>query len=139
MAITVTRFDHTLALVGNQSIDYTNLKVMLTNGYTLVTSETTMTNVSATEVSGNGWTVGGELIANAAWTQVNTNDSRLDGDDISAMASGGSIGPADAHVVYDATNSLPLLHVDFGGSEEAGDATQFRISFAANGIIQLTA
>ena len=138
MAITVTRFDHTLMLVGNQGIDYTNLKVMLTNGYTLATSETTMTNVSAAEVSGNGWSVGGELIANAAWAQVNTNDSRLDGDDISVTASGGSIGPADAHVVYDATNNLPLIHVDFGESKQAGDTTQFKVSFATTGIIQLT-
>lgn len=139
MAITVTRFDHTLKLVGDQSIDYTNLKVMLTSGYTLATSETSMTNISAAEVSGNGWTAGGELIANAAWTQPNTNDGRLDGDDISVTASGGSIGPADAHVVYDATNNFPLIHVDFGENKSADDGTQFKISFAADGIIQLTA
>ena len=136
---TTTRYDHTLKLVGAQSIDYTNLKVMLLNNHTFNSTRTTMTNITGDEVSGNGWTAGGELIANAAWTQVNTNDGRLDGDDISVTASGGSIGPADAHVVYDATNNLPLIYVAYSSDQEAGDGNAFKVTFASNGIIQMTA
>ena len=136
---TTTRYDHTLKLVGDQSIDYTNLKVMLLNNHTFDSTHTTMTNITGDEVSGNGWTAGGEAITNAAWTQVNTNDGRLDGDDISVTASGGPIGPANAHVVYDATNNLPLIYVAYSGDEEAGKGTDFKVTFANTGLLELTA
>lgn len=135
---TVTRYNHTLKLVGDKSIDYANLKVMLLNNHTFDATHTAISSISGDEVSGNGWTAGGEPIANAAWAIVNTNDSRLDGDDISVTASGGSIGPADGHVVYDATNNLPLLYVAYASDQEAGDGTAFKVTFASNGIIQMT-
>lgn len=126
-------FNHTRKLFANGEITLTNLKVMLTNGYTFAPAETTMTNATAAEVSGNGWVAGGPTIASAAITIANTDGAKLDGNDISVTASGGPIGPADGLVVYDATGSWPLFHDSFA-SQEAGDGTAFKVTWDAAGI-----
>ena len=139
MSVTVTPYDHMARLFANGGVDIANLKVMLLSGYTLDTSHTSVSSISSSEVSGNGWPVGGPTIANAAVTTTATNDAMLDGDDVSVTASGGDIGPADAAIVYDATNDNPLVHYAFGGTQTAVDGTPFQIAFNAAGIINWSA
>jgi hypothetical protein len=87
------------------------------------------------EVAGNNWTPFGEPIANATVTTVTTNDTKLDGDDVSKTATGGPIGPARKALVYDWKTMKPLAFVDFGEDEEAGEDTDFKIVWHSNGIV----
>ena len=141
MAVTVTLYNHTTRLLG--SLDLDNLRCMLLDDTaSFVASHTTLTDVAgamhAKEVSGNGWTTGGEFLANVEWKTVTTNDAILDCDDISVVATGGIIGPAYAAVYYDDTHpdDAPLVYIDFGEAVDAGEATPFFITISPNGIIR---
>ena len=144
MAVTISLYDHTVKKLVNKEWIYTTLRVMLlNNSATFTAANTTLSQVSnagAYQVSGNGWTAGGETLANCAVTVVTTNDAKLDADDISVTASGGTIGPAYKAVIYDDTDSsdAPLAFIDFGGSQQAGDSTPFKILWNASGIITFT-
>jgi len=126
-------YNHTRALFAAGDVNEANLKVMLVSGYTFAATEAALTAITSAQVSGNGWTVGGEAIANSAVTAVGA-DAKLDGDDISVTASGGDIGPATALVVVDATSSKPLFHYTFPSSQTAGDGTPFNVTWNAAGI-----
>ena len=133
-------YNHTRKLFTNGEVNIASLKVMLVgSGYTFDAAETAMTAASAKEVSGNGWVAGGPTIANAAVTVTATNESMLDGDDISVTASGGDIGPADGMVVYDSTAGTPLFYFQFASAQTAGDGTPFNINWAATGIYEVGA
>ena len=133
-------FNHTRQLFQSGSVDLTTLKVMLVNDYTFDATETDMTTATASEVSGNGWAVGGPTIANVEVTTVSPGDSKLDGDDISITASGGDIGPADGLVVYDSSaNDNPLFYYAFPSSQTAGDGTPFNVTWDAAGISTVSA
>lgn len=139
MAVTISLYNHTAKLFANAEVTLSTLKVMLLdNDATFTGANTTLTDVSGDQVSGNGWTAGGELIASAAVTTVTTNDAKLDGDDISKTATGGSIGPAYKAVIYDDTSDKLLAFIDFGGVQEAGVGTDFKIVWNASGIITWT-
>lgn len=95
------------------------------------------------EVYGNGWPAGGPTLANvtetqAAITDATVNDAMIDADDVVVTASGGSIGPAFKAQVYDHTNEYPIAFIDFGGTQSAGDTTDFKIRWNTNGIVNLT-
>lgn len=131
-------YNHTRQLFQNGDVDISSLKVMLVdNTYTFDATETDMTDPTAAEVDGGGWATGGPTIANAAVTITNTNESMLDGDNISVTASGADIGPADGMVVYDATNTNPLFYFEFASAQTAGDGTPFNINWAATGIYEV--
>ena len=130
----MNQYNHTKKLFANGEVTLSTLKVMLVSGYTFSAAEEALTQVTAVEVSGNGWPVGGPTIANAAITVTNTNDAKLDGDNVSITASGGDIGPATALVVVDSSSNKPLFHYEFPTSQTAGDGTPFNINWAAEGI-----
>ncbi len=145
MAVTISAYDHTVKKLVNKEVTYTTLKAMLLdNTATFTAADTTLNQVAGTghtkEVSGNGWTTGGLTLDNVAITTITTNDAKLDADDVVATASGGQIGPAYAAVIYDDTdsNDAPLFYIDFGGVQAAGDTTDFKIVFHANGIVTFT-
>jgi len=127
-------YNATKKLFANGEVTITDLHAILVNGYTFTASETDLTAINAAAVDGNGWTSGGEPIANASVTITATDDAILDGDDISVTATGGDIGPADALVVVDATNNNPLFHYSFASSQTAGDGTAFNVTWNASGI-----
>ena len=128
-------YNHTRKLFLNQEVDMTALKVMLLDDtYTFDATEEDMTAATSAEVDGNGWATGGPTLANNAVTVVNTNGAMLDVDDVSVTADGGTIGPADAHVIYDSANGFPLFHFAFAEPQSAGDGTPFNINIAATGI-----
>ena len=140
MAVTISRYNHTAKKLLNKEVTYTTLKVQLLNATATFTAAhtalTSVNNAGAYQVSGNGWTAGGETLASVAVTVVDTNDAMLDANDITKTASGGSIGPAYSAVVYDDTDAsdAPLWFIDFGGAKEAGDGTDFKIVWNASGI-----
>jgi hypothetical protein len=147
MAVTFTPYNHTAKLLLNKEITFSTLRVVLVNQAVVTgfdAAHTTKAQVlgvgGGAEVSGNGWTAGGETIANVAVTQVTTNDAKLDGDDVIVTATGGAIGPAYGALVYDDTHAsdAPLVFINFDGVQTAGVTTNFRITWNANGIITVT-
>ncbi len=134
---TAKPFNHTTKIYNDLTL--ANLKVMLRSGTTYAGTETAVSGLDGSEVSGNGWTAGGETIANAAITTVDTDDALLDGDNIEKTATGGSIGPADSYVIIDDTNADPTVvaYKEFGSSEEALEGLKFVVRFPS-GIIKLT-
>lgn len=139
MAVTSSLYNQTAKLFANGEVDIDNIKVMLLNdSATFTAANTAVSSVSSNEVSGNGWTSGGETIGNAAVTTVTTNDAKLDGDDISVTATGGSVGPAYKAALYDGTSNALLAFIDFDGAQSAGVGTDFKIVWNASGIITWT-
>lgn len=145
MATTISRYNHTLKKIINKEVTYTTLKVMLLNNSAAFdATDTTLAGpagvANANEVSGNGWTVGGETLASVAVTIVDTDGAMIDAADLEKTASGASIGPAYAAVIYDDTDAsdAPLWYVDFGEAKEADDGTPFKFTINASGLIRVT-
>ena len=141
MAVTMSLYDHTRWLFTKQgSVTLTALKVkLLDSTASFTSSHTAVTQVDgagAKEVSGNGWPAGGVAMTTVAVNQSGAN-AMLQADNVDVTASGGSIGPAFAALLYDATSLKPLLYIDFGQSQSAGATTDFKIVWdAVNGIIK---
>ena len=148
MAVTVSTYNHTaakllqLGIVPQAANFYLEL---LTGDATFVASHTTkaaVDNTGAYEVSGNGWDSGGEPLTSVAVTTVTTNDAMLDAADVQITATGGSIGPADAALIYvneSAGGTLtPLWFIDFGESKTATVGNVFPVIWSASGIAQVT-
>lgn len=144
MAVTISLYNHTTRKLADQSINFLTLKLMLlTNSATFNATHTALSGPagagSANQVSGNGWAAGGEVLANVTVTSVNTNDAAFDADDVVKLATTGPIGPAYKAVLYDDSdaNDAPLVFIDFGESVSAGESTDFKIIWSANGIVRL--
>lgn len=132
---TISEYNQTRKLFANGEVSLGDLKVMLRNASTVFNAaHTVIGDLAGAEVSGNGWAAGGEAIANAAVTITDTNGATLDGDNISVVATGGTIGPAPGAVVIDASTNRLLFFLDFEGSQEAGDGTPFNVNWHVDGI-----
>lgn len=139
MAITIQPYNHTLRLFLAGQVTTAGLKVTNLNASAVFdatdTTITEVTNAGAYEVSGNGWDAGGEPLANEAVTTVSTSGAKLDADDISVTASGGTIGPAEAGLLHDGT--YPLAFIDYDGAQQATAGAPFIITWPAGGILTL--
>jgi hypothetical protein len=140
VAVTISVYNHTARLFAsgaNAAAD--TYKAMLCTAATFDATNTTLAGITKTEASGNGYTAGGATLANVAVTTTTTNDATFDADDATWTASGGSIAASYA-ILYNATDSgsPPLAFIDFGGSESAGDGTQFKLTWNASGIFSFT-
>lgn len=93
-------------------------------------------HIGSYEVSGNGWTPGGEALTGVAVTTVTTNDALIDADNVVVTASGGQIGFAYGHVFYDSLTGRVIKHTDYGEAWRAGDGTDFKINIP-NGLYNL--
>lgn len=90
------------------------------------------------EVTGTGYTAGGQTIANSAVTIDDTdNEGVWDGDDVTWTT---STLTSRAAVVYKdtgtAATSLLVCYIDFG-SDQSSSAGDFTISWNAEGILNL--
>lgn len=139
-------YNHTRKLIAEQGVDLNNLKVLLMDDATFDATDTAVSELAGSEVSGNGWTAGGEAIANVTITTVDTNGAKIDGDDITVTATGGSIS-ASAGVVIDDTNVDAEVLVMFRFLNDAGTAveartadqdTDFKFTFSTDGILTLS-
>ena len=147
MAVTITLYNQTVKRLVNQEVTLAGIYAMLLNDTAIFdATDVDLQDVSgvadANQVSGFGWADGGELLANVAITAVTTNDAKLDADDITKTATGGSIGPAYKAVLYDTVdtpaNGIPIAFIDFDGVREAGDTTDFVMRWHTNGIFTFT-
>jgi hypothetical protein len=139
VAVTVSLYNHTSKLFAEGSLNYTDTyQVILCTAVTFDATNTTLAGVTYTEVAnGNGYTTGGQSLANVTVGTVTTNDASFDADDVTWTASGGSIIASYALLYNDTiAGDPPLALVDFGQIEEAGDGTDFKIVWNANGIFQ---
>lgn len=112
--------------------------MLLTAAATFNSAHTTLsevTNAGAYEVSGNGWPVGGEVLAN-----VSIANKKFDADDVSVAVSGGDVGPTAAYVIYNATdaNSPPLAYVQLETPQTSTSGNAVGIQWDANGILEWT-
>jgi len=141
MPVTVSVYNHTAKLFAdgsNAAAD--SYKVMLCTAATFNAADTTLAGITKTEVAnGNGYTTTGKALTNVAVTTVTTNDAKFDADDVVWSASGGAI-TASYGILYNDTdaNDPPLAFLDFGGSQSAGDTTDFKIIWNASGIFTFT-
>jgi hypothetical protein len=128
----------------NKEIDWDTdtIKVaLLTNGYTPdQDAHNYLDDVIANEVSGTGYTAGGNTLANKtnAYNSA-TNVIVLDADDTTWSS---STITARYAVVYDATPATnatrPLIgYVDFG-SDQSSSNGNFTITWDATGIVRIT-
>jgi hypothetical protein len=141
MAVSISLYNHTAKLFaeGSNAVGDT-YKVKLLTAATFDASHTTLAATGGTETTGaNGYTTGGQALANVAVTTVTTNDAKFDADDLTWSASGGSISAAYG-IIYNDTDAddPPLAFIDFDGSQSAGDGTDFKIVWNANGIFTFT-
>lgn len=141
MPASISVYNHTAKLFADGSNAAADTyKVMLCTAATFDATNTTLAGVTKTEVAnGNGYTTGGVALTNVAVTTVTTNDAKFDADDASWLASGASI-TASYGILYNDTdaNDPPLAFIDFGGSQTAGDGTDFLVVWSASGIFSFT-
>jgi hypothetical protein len=141
MAVTLSLYNHTARRFadGANAVGDT-YKVMLCTAATFDAADTTLAGVTKTEVAtANGYTAGGAALTNVVVTTVSTDGARLDADDATWTASGGTI-VASFGILYNDTDAddPPVAFIDFGGSQTAGDGTDFKVVWSATGIINWT-
>jgi hypothetical protein len=141
VAVTISLYNHTAARFadGSNAVGDT-YKVKLLTAATFDATNTTLAGTGGTEVANaNGYTTGGVALTGVAVTTVTTNDAKFDANDASWTASGGAITASYA-ILYNDTdaNDPPVAFIDFGGSESAGDGTDFKIVWNASGIFTFT-
>lgn len=132
-------YDHTRALFAAGEVELAALKAMLVYRYTFNPKETDIEAARDHEFALNGWPRGGEPLV-ASVEIVDVHDAVLTALDISVLATGGPIGPADGAVVYQdlPARRSPLFHVDFGEDELAGAGFPFEIAWHPKGIARWT-
>lgn len=131
--------------IGDGTIDWddnstTTIKCMLvTSSYSPDIDLHSVKNDITNEVSGTGYTAGGNTVANRAITQDNTNDwAKYDGDDV--VWSSSSITARGA-VLYkdtgDGSTSPLVAYIDFGTDQQSVSA-DFTIQWNADGIFTIS-
>jgi len=143
MAVTAYWYGNAMVKVFNKEIDWDTdtIKVaLLTSSYTPdQDAHDYFDDVSANEVSGTGYTAGGETLANKTITYTGaTNVMKLDADDVTWSS---STITARYAVVYEDTGtpstSPLLLYVDFG-QDFSTSGGNFTITWNASGIATIT-
>lgn len=140
MAVTISLYNHTAKRFadGSNAVGDT-YKLLLATSATFSAANTTLAGITYTEVAnGNGYTTGGATLTNVVVNQ-SSNDAAFDADDVTWTASGGAI-TASYGILVNTTdaNSPPVAFIDFGGSQSAGDGTQFKVIWNASGIVTFT-
>lgn len=109
------------------------IKVMLLTGtHSFTATNDVIGDVSANQISGTGYTAGGETLAGKAVTQAAT--TKWDATDEAWTSATFTAAHA---VIYDSTASDNLIaSIDFGGDQSVSSGT-FTIQWHADGIITL--
>lgn len=124
---------------GGIDLDTNTMKVMLVTSSYTPDQDTHEDRADVTnEVSGPGYTTGGETIANGAVTQDNTdNEGVYDGDDVTWSS---STITARGAVIYKSTGTastdLLVCYLDFS-SDKSSSSGNFTIQWNAEGIVNL--
>lgn len=141
MPVTVQVYNHTTRrfLEGSNNVSDT-YKVLLATSATFSAAHVNLADITYTEVAdGNGYSTGGATLANVAVNTVTTNDAALTADTVIWNANGGPIVAAFG-ILYNASSggSPPVAFLNFGGTQTAGDQTEFKIIWSPSGIFSLT-
>jgi len=135
MAITLTVSNHFKYQLMDKQVDLSadTLKIILMNNTFAFDKDddATLANVTADQLeTGNGYTQNDETLANLVLAEDDTNDKgKMTCDDVTWTASGGSIGPTGAAIIYDNTtdDDTVIGCIDFGTDYTIGDGTSFSI------------
>lgn len=144
MAVTIQTYEHLLELIGDNTIDmdgHTFTAELMNGTHVFTGTHTLRSEISANALAtGFGYTNPGQNLTTPTWTRSGLTVT-FDAVDVTWTAAGGSIGPAEHCVLYDNTLTSPLdgpmLNIDFGQLETAGDGTDFKIAWAAGGIFTI--
>lgn len=136
MAVTLTVSNHAKYQIGKKLIDLSadTLKIILMNNTFAFDKDAhaTLADVTASQLStANGYTQNDKALSTLSWTEDDTNDiGAFTCDDVSWTASGGSIGPTGAAIIYDDTTSDDTVIgcIDFGTDYTIGDGNSFQIT-----------
>lgn len=143
MAITIQTYNHTAKKLLDLSIydNRDNFRMVLLSDNLFDATHTTrdqVTNFDALTFSGNGWSHDGEPLGNITVTTVTDNDAKLDADDITVTAVGGSITAKAGIILVDeggaGTTLSPLWFIDFGETITATDGADFQVVFHSEGL-----
>jgi len=87
----------------------------------------------------NGYTQGTHTATLTVTDEDGDDNAKVDMNDWSVTASGGSIGPARYAVLWDDTAANdPIIYIfDLGENKTAGDGTDFKITIDANGLFTM--
>jgi len=124
---------------GGIDLDTDTIKVLLVTSTYVPNQDTHVDRADVTnEVTGTGYTAGGDTITTPTVTQDNTdNEGVFDGDDVTWTT---ATITARGAVVYLSTgvaaNDLLVCYFDFG-SDQSSSAADFTISWNAEGIVNL--
>lgn len=110
----------------------TDVRVSLHTGYTPnIDTHQVWADVSATEVSGAGYTAGGAAVASKTVTQDNTNDRAImDGNDVTWT--GLNVGTPSHAIIRDATSDILIGYWAVTTPTNGGDYT---LAFDSVGIL----
>jgi hypothetical protein len=145
MAITCTLSNHWRYQVGAKAVDIQNdtFKAILVNTTFAFDKDAhaTLADVIASSspelATGNGYTQQNKALTGGTWTEDDANDKGIRTfDNITWTASGGSIGPTGALVIYDDTTADDTVVgcVDFGDDYTIPDGTNLQITAPAISI-----
>lgn len=116
----------------NSLTDSWNMILMATAFTINIDTHDGYANVSASELAnGNGYVTGGVTLAGAAIAVDDVNDrADLTFNDAVWTASGGSIGPSPAAIIFDNTHASDALAGDipFGSDQTATDGGTFTVA-----------
>jgi hypothetical protein len=109
---------------------------LMTTTHAFTSTHDAWANVSANEVTGTGYTAGGQALANQAVTVDDANNrGKWDADDLTWA---NSTITAYHAVIYDTSASNYLIgSIDFGGAQSSSSGN-FIIQWDTDGIINLT-
>lgn len=136
MADVVPNYFKKQLMDNNVDLDADTFKLALldSNHTNDIDNQQTFSDVNGNEVSGTGYSAGGQTIANTSTNQNNTDDeAEFDGDDVTFSNS--SITARYAVVYHNATGTIVTI-LDFG-SDKTSSNGDFTVSFAADGIVNL--
>jgi len=136
MADVVTNHFKAEVMRGTLSLgsDQLNLALLDSNHSNDIDNDSVFSDVNGDEISGSGYSAGGQAIANTGVTQDNTdNEGVLDGDDVTWANS--SITARYGVVYHNATGTIVAI-LDFGQDKTSSNG-EFKVSFAGEGIVNL--
>ena len=124
-------------LLGNIDMDGHTFKMILVTGYTPnIDSHNALSDVSANEESGGGYTAGGATLSNKTVTKDTANDrAKFDADDVTWTAL--NVGTPSHAILYDDTHATDCL-VAYWEVTTSTNGGNYTLQFGANGIILLT-
>ncbi len=146
MAVSINFYDKFAEYIGDSTVDLDAdafYHVLLNSSHTFTATNNILTDISTNQLStANGYTQAtgggtGKALASITWVE-SSGTVTFDAADTTWTASGGSIA-ADDVVLFDDTVASPIVDpllcsVDFGGTQTAGDGTNFLVSWNASGI-----